>query len=157
MEEDVKAAFGRIWPAHVANLTRFLIACRTSFDDDLDLFLVLAVIGERTFSASRPDAKMDYEAFRAGRAAQSPDFSINLRSVAAFSGIPRETVRRKLATLEKKGWISRDAGGNLRATARAAADLEPLTEAGIQYISAMLKLLTTQLPGAGRNDAAPKD
>ena len=49
-DDEVKAAFGKVWPVHVHSLTRFLIECRKHFNDDLDMFLVLAVIGERTYS-----------------------------------------------------------------------------------------------------------
>jgi hypothetical protein len=147
VEEDIKAVFGRIWPTHVASLTRYLISCREVFGGDLDMFLVLAVIGERTFSGKSPASIMDYECFRSGRDMLRPDYDINLRSIAEFSGIPRETVRRKIAELERRGWVTRDADGSLAATRQAAADLEPLTEAGIQYLARMLELFDSARPG----------
>lgn len=141
MKDDVKAVFGTVWPTHVASLTRFLITCRRSFGGDLDLFLVLAVIGDRTFSERHADPKLDYDTFKSVGTPGTPPIDINLRSIAAFSGIPRETVRRKIAELERRGWITRNQDGSLAATRQAAADLEPLTEAGIDYVAGMLELL----------------
>ena len=141
MKDDVKAVFGTVWPTHVASLTRFLITCRRSFGGDLDLFLVLAVIGDRTFSQRHADPGLDYGTFKSRGAPETPPLDINLRSIAAFSGIPRETVRRKLAELERRGWIARKADGSLAATRKAATDLEPLTEASIDYVAGMLELL----------------
>jgi DNA-binding IclR family transcriptional regulator len=59
---------------------------------------------------------------------------INLQSIADYSGIPRETVRRKLRDLERLGWIIRRDKGYLIATAKAAQDLAPATEATQRYL-----------------------
>jgi hypothetical protein len=37
----------------------------------------------------------------------------NAFSIAQATGIPRETVRRKIASLTRRGWMVKDAGGNL--------------------------------------------
>lgn len=146
MEHEVKAAFGKVWPVHVHSLTRFLIECRRTFNDDLDMFLVLAVIGERTYSQRHADPALTYDEFRAGKAAATTVRDINLRSIAEFSGIPRETVRRKIAELTELGWITRNSSGSLVATRKASMDLEPLTQASITYIAEMLTLLKNALP-----------
>lgn len=145
-ENEVKAVFGKVWPIHVHNLTRFLIECRRSFDGDLDLFLVLAVIGERTYSQQHADPTMTYDEFRAGHAATTRTRDINLRSISAFSGIPRETVRRKIAELTERGWISRNDEGSIVATHKASTDLQPLTLKSITYIAQMLTLLKNAAP-----------
>jgi DNA-binding IclR family transcriptional regulator len=59
---------------------------------------------------------------------------INLQSISDYSGIPRETVRRKLLVLERLGWIARLDKGYLVATAKAAEDLEPATQATMRYL-----------------------
>jgi hypothetical protein len=142
MDDEVKAAFGKVWPVHVQSLTRFLIECRRAFDGDLDMFLVLAVIGDRTYSQQHADPDMTYDAFRSGHASQTEAIDINLRSIAEFSGIPRETVRRKLNDLLEKGWVRRNANGSLTATRTASDDLQPLTLASITYIADMLRLFS---------------
>ena len=142
MDDKIMAAFGKIWPAHVGSLTSFLIACRKAFDGDIDMFLVLAVIGDRTFSQRHADPELSYEEFRSEGPTQTPAMDINLRSIADFSGIPRETVRRKINHLVKLGWISKQRDGSFQATSKAKKDLEPLTLASIQYLSGMMQLFT---------------
>ena len=146
MEDDIKAVFGKVWPVHVHSLTRFLIDCRRTFNDDLELFLVLAVIGERTYSQQHADPSLDYQAFVSGKASNTPVRDINLRSIAEFSGIPRETVRRKIVELTENGWVTRNASGSIVATRKASSDLKPLTVASITYIAEMLRLLSDVVP-----------
>lgn len=138
-EDLVRAKFGEIWPAHVGNLTWFLIECRRHFDGDLDMMLVLSVIGDRTFSQRSADPRIDFEAFTKALVPTAPQ-DINVRSIADFSGIPRETVRRKVAQLLEKGWILRNDDGFLVATKRAKEELEPLTITSMKYISKMMKV-----------------
>ena len=62
-DDELRKNFGRIWPAHVANLTEFLISARLTFDGDLDLLLVLAVIGDRSFASDRVAPSMTFDEF----------------------------------------------------------------------------------------------
>ena len=142
-EDEIRDKFGTIWPAHVSSLTQLMIACRRSFDGDLDMFLVMCVIGDRSFSARKVDPGMDYDGFR--NASVTPPEDINIKSISDFSGIPRETVRRKVAQLADKGWVSRNAEGFVVATHQAKADLEPLTLASIKYVARMMQLFRSVL------------
>jgi CRP-like cAMP-binding protein len=135
--ERIRENFGAIWPAHVENLTRFLIQCRQTFGGDLDLFLVMAVVGERTFSARNADKSLDFEKWQTGGARSGKREEINATSIAHFSGIPRETVRRKLAVLKAKGWIIVDERGSYLATSKSSVALEPLTRESIEYLAIM--------------------
>jgi len=139
-EDVVRAKFGKIWPAHVGSLTGFLIDCRRYFDGDLDMMLVLAVIGDRTFSNRNADPTMNFEQFQAAPALTTPE-DINIRSIADFSGIPRETVRRKVGQLADKGWIERKGDGFIVATQKSKQDLEPLTLSSIKFVARMMRLL----------------
>ena len=65
--------------------------------------------------------------------------------IADYTGIPRETVRRKLLLLEEKGWITKGADGALQATNKARRELEPLTLASIRYLEQLFKLFQTLL------------
>lgn len=136
-DKDILDNFGTIWPRHVLSLTKFLIAARRSFDGDIDLFLVLCVVGERTFSQRHLRPDLDYARWSSQSVNDIPSEDINIQSIADFSGIPRETVRRKLGVLIDKGWVERDEHGLIRATARAKAELEPLTKASLHYLSEM--------------------
>lgn len=141
MTKSVKDGFGLVWPRHVQNLTRLLIASRQAFDGDLDLFLTLAVIGDRTFAARNVDPALTFETWQADDKPRVTPEDINIRAITRYSGIPRETVRRKLAILIDKGWVSRDENNVLTATAKARNDLEPLTLESIRYLEEMFELL----------------
>jgi hypothetical protein len=140
--ERIRENFGAIWPVHVENLTRLLILCRQVFDGDMDLFLVMAVVGERTFSARNADKSLDFETWQSGGARSAKREEINASSIAHFCRIPRETVRRKLAVLKAKGWVVVDERGNYLATPKSSAELEPLTKESIAYLARMDEALT---------------
>ncbi|UHD17233.1 helix-turn-helix domain-containing protein [Thiocapsa bogorovii] len=135
-QDSLTAHFGRIWPVHNDAFCELLVTLRRQFGGDLDRMLVLAVIGSRTLSQGRID-RMSYDQFMDSRRADEPA-PINLQSIADYSGIPRETVRRKLHDLERAGWITRRDKGYLVATAKAAVDLEPATRATMRYLLAVV-------------------
>jgi DNA-binding transcriptional ArsR family regulator len=135
-QDSLTAHFGRIWPVHNDAFCELLVTLRRQFGGDLDRMLVLAVIGSRTLSQGRIDG-MCYDRFMDSQRADEPA-PINLQSIADYSGIPRETVRRKLNDLERAGWITRRDKGYLVATAKAAVDLEPATQATMRYLLAVV-------------------
>lgn len=145
----VKQNFGQIWPVHLTAFSRLLTFLRREFDGDLDLLLVLAVIAERTpprnWVAGVHDLRDSLFDAEAGRS-QSP---INTTSIADYCGIPRETVRRKIMALERKGWVARDGRGTLSVEPRAASDLERATECSIDYIASILTAYDAARPGTG--------
>ncbi len=143
-ESDIGRDFGRIWPAHVENFTSFLIQCRRHFDGDLDRFLVLAVIGDRTFPSKNAPENFTVDDFGRLTTGDVNPVPINLQSIADYSGIPRETVRRKLRDLMALGWITRDERGNFLTTEKAAADLAPLTEISVSYLAKMKAILAPE-------------
>ncbi|HSM26474.1 MAG TPA: hypothetical protein VK855_00040, partial [Thioalkalivibrio sp.] len=61
----------------------------------------------------------------------------NLQSISESSGIPRETVRRKVHDLRALGWVDRRDDGVLVVTEKAAQDLAPATEATLRYLIAI--------------------
>lgn len=126
--------FGRLHARHVGALTRHLVECREAFGGDLDLFLVLTIIGERTFPARNAPDEMSHAEFLHGHVGDTESAAINQQSIADYSGIPRETVRRKIETLIEKGWVHRDESKHLTATDKANADLSQLTESTIRYL-----------------------
>jgi DNA-binding MarR family transcriptional regulator len=134
--ETLSARFGQIWPVHVERFSELLITLRQHFGGDLDRMLVLAIIGSRTLHQRRAEG-LTYDDFPKGNRSGLPVNPINVQSVAECSGIPRETVRRKVRDLENMGWIERHEGGVLAATEKAAHDLAPATEATMQYLLAV--------------------
>lgn len=142
-ETFVKENFGKIWPAHVETLTRFMIECRRHFHSDLDLLLIMCVIGDRSLSRGRTPRDLTYKALMEQTWEPHAPEALNARSIADFSGIPRETVRRKVDDLIALGWVERDEKGHLRATHKSAVDLAPLSEASFRYIARMAVTLST--------------
>ena len=135
--EFVRKAFTSLWPVHLSSFNRLLIQLRTAFDGDLDLMLVLAVIGDRTRTANWQPEPVTYRQLTRRNGEEHLQVAINIQSVADYTGIPRETVRRKVKVLVGKGWVARDAEGRLTISASAAADLEPSTIHSIQYLAAI--------------------
>jgi hypothetical protein len=136
-EKTLAAHFGRIWPVHNDAFCEPLVALRRLFDGDLDRMLVLAIIGSRTLSRGHIDG-MSYEGFMSHDRSDDEPPPINLQSIADYSGIPRETVRRKFRDLERSGWIIRRGKGYLIATTKAAQDLAPATEAALRYLTTVV-------------------
>ena len=134
----IRDHFGSIWPVHLEGFTRLLVQLRNQVDGDLDLVLVLAVIGSRTQAGQWSPSLVDLERMTHESDPDANRFPINIQSVADFSGIPRETVRRKVKTLQAKGWVTRAADGRLATTRRAAEDLHGATGSTIAYLASLL-------------------
>ncbi|MDB5480004.1 MAG: hypothetical protein JWO83_1057 [Caulobacteraceae bacterium] len=82
-----------------------------TFGGDFEQYWILAVIGARSLEDPRV-AKANMDDLESGSIAELPGLGTNLRSIAASTGIPPETVRRKVGLLRKRGWVSRR-GNNL--------------------------------------------
>lgn len=112
------------YPAHVRAFSELLIKLRAELGNDLDQLLILAVVAERHYAAIETAVEIDVG-------------GINTYSVALYTDIPRETVRRKVKLLVEKGWLDCDTRGNLAPTAQAASDLKEGTAATWRYIRAI--------------------
>jgi hypothetical protein len=144
--DTLRARFGRIWPVHNDAFCELLVVLRRHFGGDLDSMLVLAIIGSRTLARGRIEG-MSYHQFMTGDRAGDERAPINIQSIASYSGIPRETVRRKVKELERLGWISRVDKGYLVASARAAEDLAPATEATMRYLLSVVDACNQAMSG----------
>lgn len=136
--------FAQIYPSYLESVTHLLIALRETCDGDLDKALIMAVIGDRHFAKRiSPDApKLE----NLGATEVTPGPSVNALSIAQFTKIPRETVRRKVKSLVDLGWVSADVQGNLVPTRKAAIDLESGTKATITFIERMTAITRSQKP-----------
>lgn|SRR5690554_2336497 len=131
--EKITSHFGHIFPTHVDALCELLTVLRQQFFGDLDLMLILAIIGSRALPA-RQTSNMTYAEFISDNTKDRADQPINIQSIAECSGIARETVRRKVHKLEDLGFIARDPSGMLTVTDKAINQLAPATEASLQYL-----------------------
>jgi hypothetical protein len=145
-------------------LLRYLNAIYREFDGDLALVIVMGEIAHhnvsRIFSSAGPlppFGKTTYDA---------PDLYANLEpcnafSLAAATNIPRETVRRKIDQLVKRGWLHREANGAVRMLPKVGQHFRPdfnvrlLQE--LLEVSDQLKLVLNSSPdpqnGSTRPDA----
>lgn len=128
--------FSIMWPRHVEGMIALLSELRQAFDGDLDSTLILAVIGAALLPKDELPISFSYSDLLKQRAI---DFRkpLNTLSISQVTGIPRETVRRKLATMEAKLWVERDEFGHWKMGKRGAEDLRPMTELSMKYISSI--------------------
>ena len=122
--------------------TEHLADCSREFDADLQTVLILGIVGQKTLDAY---IRADFHSEGAAPPEIVPAESLgmNSSSIAEISGIPRETVRRKLQALAERDWVTRDERGCWRITANAEQaharrDLEALHQRMVQRVSRFL-------------------
>ena len=118
-ESRIRENYSRLAPALLSALTDYLIVSRRQAND-LDRQLVLLIIMLRSAMA-RGFADLPSEQVLSGELESLPTLWTNIRSIADSTGIPRETVRRKVNDLIKDGLVKRS-GQLLTATPRAFPD-----------------------------------
>jgi len=91
----------------LAPLLDVLNVGRAACGGDLDKLLIVLVVAMRTVEDKRM-AEVDFEKILSGAIDTYPSLSTNVRSIAESTGIPKESVRRKVAALIDDGWIRRD-------------------------------------------------
>lgn len=124
--------FAHVYPSYLDAMVHLLIGLRQEFDGDLDKALIMAVIGDRHFANRVSLRAPTFASLGATPTTDGP--SVNALSIAQFTDIPRETVRRKVAMLVDLGWVNCDDRGNLSPTQQAAADLSNGTNATVKFI-----------------------
>jgi len=102
-------------------------AARSMFDGDVEKAVVLLEVVVRTARDPRL-VSVDLQAVLNGTVVLNPSLTTNMRSIADSSGIPKETVRRKVVALVNEGLIRRE-GNNLSLSRSAAVTLTPIREA----------------------------
>jgi len=109
---------------------RYMVRLYEAFEGDLLLPIVLGEVGLYNVGG----LGLDDQSLAAIRCSEDDFGKLPLRPCNAFSissstGIPRETVRRKVSHLIQLGWIARDIKGGLTITAKAAnLCLEPFDQ-----------------------------
>ena len=112
--------YGRVGAPILTPMLDWLLAVRAHFHDDLEQFLIFIAIGLRTFADPR-SADIDFPAVDRGEVASHPSLLTNVRSIAASTGLPYETTRRKVDKLLALGWIERRERG-LAITTKASME-----------------------------------
>jgi DNA-binding MarR family transcriptional regulator len=120
-----------------------------AFEGDLEKFHILLAIALRT--AVHPDIALAASNLAAGQDVELPSLWTNVNSIAMSLGLPKETVRRKVNALIRKGWLERQ-DHSVRYTAKAARELAPVRDRILAMVVANYRTLDRALaprPGAG--------
>ncbi len=124
----------------VGPVARLLTVAREACDGDLDKALLMMVI--TLCSSGHPDFK-DIDFRDLAPDTGLPGAGTNVRSLAESTGIPKETVRRKVRDLIEAGWVVRN-GQTLRYSLQGYHAVQPVRDAiirmyarGIQVVGAL--------------------
>ena len=133
----------------VAPFVDLLALSRPVCGGDLDKLLIVLLIALRS-AEHRGMAELSLDDILKGRVEAVPSLRTNVRSIADSTGIPRETVRRKVKDLVAAGWVRRD-GDDLSYTPEAIRALTPVREAIIDTAGRLHTLVSATL---ARNELA---
>lgn len=144
----MKDDFARTHWLWVEGHLRILVELRKVFGNDLDKIVILAVIGQQMLGEPQ---------FQTSRFEQLgrliPPLSqarlTNTGSIAAATGIPRESVRRKVDELVSAGWVARGANGRLIVDAQASSDLSAPTLTAIDMLDGLFAQFAAMLAARG--------
>jgi len=146
MPDEIETRFRENYPAYqyhfVEFLTEHLSDVSREFGGDLQEMLVLAIIGQMHL---RSVIDTQSGSIVSQKIRQNPP-QITASRIADASGIPRETVRRKLAKLGKRGWIEQGMDGAWRlvvgeTSAKARVELSALDSRGIARVAGLYSRL----------------
>ena len=119
--------YHRVASEIISPIVELLTIARAECGGDLDKFLIILVIALRTTDAA-PTRDLRLDEILRGGVERYPSLYTNVRSVAESTGVPRETVRRKVAALVAAGWVSRT-GDDLSLTPHASKELTNVRQA----------------------------
>jgi predicted transcriptional regulator len=132
MEHWVIDHYPAIQYAFVEMITDHLADCSRVFEGDLQQMLLLALIGQ-----------VHIENFRRHEGETKNLRGLSASRLSDVTGIPRQTVRRKLVLLHERGWIEETQPGSWRlktedGRTKARGDLSGLDARNIQRIARFL-------------------
>lgn len=122
--------------AHLTDCSRF-------FQGDLIEMLVLTIVGQVYLRSYSYSSTQKYNL-------ENEEISVSISYISDTSGIPKETVRRKLASLKKRGWIEQCSNGEWSLSidkdgSIAKRDLQELYDRGIARIFYLIENLNPYL------------
>lgn len=125
---------------------------------DLEAIWILTVIGHETMRPWISDPKLAAKHISDARVPDSVRGSISRLMVADRTGLPRETVRRRIAELITKGLLAPDEKGNVRLTGDKV--LTPAYQQGVAEVYSAVERYRKRLAALGAlpgEDAAQDD
>jgi hypothetical protein len=133
-------------------LADHLTDCRKTLGGDFDDLMMLAVLGQRFLNARR-----DHEA---GDTAAAERIWMSALRISDVTGVPRESVRRKLVRLAERGWVTQNPSqgwalaGWFDQTPPAKVDLSDLDRRSIDRLGKLISALLPFIPGREADQAA---
>lgn len=136
-----------LYPSYRFAFARLLVTLRRN-SGDLDAILVLLTLSLGT-------DRRDWAATLLGEFEPAEQVRLtNTQSIAEASGIPRETVRRKLEAMRARGWVERDKNGNWTPSERAAMDLRESSQETVSFLRALATvILSADAQAKGKPDS----
>ncbi len=130
--------YARVQYHYVQFLTEHMADCARTFSGDLTKVLVLAVLGQR-YIETQISAQRDTPSGQSG--------AMSASRIADVTGLPRETVRRKLDALSDLGWVEQgpDRRWQIAAVEGASTlrrDLKDLDSRGLQRLARLYAALS---------------
>jgi hypothetical protein len=121
-----RSDFNRFQGLWVEEHLRLMKSLRLLFGNDMDKAMIMAAIGQQQLrDPALP--KRAYAPARDGAPVGDPARFTNVDRIAAATGIPRESVRRKVNELMARGWVVRVGTRALAVHPSAAFDMQPST------------------------------
>lgn len=140
--DKIADRYGTMHPAILRHLIAWVLLMREGFDGDLDCMVILAVAGDRVLK----DPSLREWSYRDLLVKPQIDARIpltNRKSIADSTGIPRETVRRKVAMLIDRGWLVEQPDGSLMPTKKAAEELHFTTLRSFEILGHLAEALVS--------------
>ncbi len=100
VRKSIAASYVRVQYEFVQFFTEHVVDSARGFDHDLEQMVVMAVLGQRMLQTALPGLGPEME--------EHNRVSMTASRIADVTGLLRETVRRKLVTLSRRGWIAHD-------------------------------------------------
>lgn len=140
--------FSRVQPIWVEQHLRSLSAIRTAVGNDLDKVIILAVIGQ-CMLAALTDVPHDHSRARRVSPSVNRVRLTNTQSIGDATGIPHESVRRKVSELVKAGWVARGRDRRLEILPVAADQLASVSFADFAMLDKVFTFFAEEMMRAG--------
>jgi DNA-binding MarR family transcriptional regulator len=138
--QTIRERFSHIQPIWVERHLGVLIALRAEFGADIDKAIILGLIGQRMMKM-KDAPTLTYADMLTDEVPAMLGRFTNIESIAAASGIPRETVRRKVRELEERGWIKRNQRDEIDLTILPIQHLDSISRLSMELLASVFEAI----------------
>ncbi len=145
INDAIRRNYSRLNVIWTEGLIESLTNLRAAFGNDMDKIVVLAVIGQSAQRLVGPGRSFE-TSLDGARFSLPTNAATNVYSIAQSTGIPRESVRRKVAELVEAGWVERLDNGSVRISHNIALhELRQVTERQFTTIDRTVTAMVDEL------------